>query len=137
MRQWVVRAALAGLAAASAVCIAACSAPNPPGIALARVDPEDAAERGVIGGVVGATTGAGLGAIVAINPALGAWIGAAAGAPIGAAIGVATAQPLPAYKPIAVPVAAVIPHFYDNWPPGYQMPSIAGQTPPPPPPPPG
>jgi hypothetical protein len=135
MRQWVVRAALAGLAAASAICIAACSAPNPPGIALARVDPEDAAERGVIGGVVGATTGAGLGAIVAIKPALGAGIGAAAGAPIGAAIGVATAQPLPAYKPIAVPVAAVIPHFYDTWPPGYQMPSIAGQTPPPPPPP--
>jgi hypothetical protein len=100
-------------------------------VELARVDPDDAAERAVIGSVLGAALGTGLGASVALNPALGALIGVESGAGIGAAIGVMTAQPLPSYAPIAVPQQAVIPGFYDTWPPGYHPPPIGAQAPPP------
>ena len=117
MRLVVVGVALCGLVAALAGC--------------ARVDPQEAAERAVIGGVAGTALGTAIGASIAINPAIGAAVGAESGAAIGAGIGVLTAQPLPDYRPIAVPAAAVIPSFYDTWPPGYHAPPIASQTPPP------
>lgn len=137
MRRMVVRAALVGLAAGlSAAWLSGCvpvSGPGPSPAGVARVDPEDAAERALLGGLIGATLGTGLGAIFAINPAIGAVIGVETGAAVGAAIGVATAQPLPSYRPVTVPVAAIIPGFYDSWPPGYRAPPLASQTPPPPP----
>jgi len=100
-----------------------------------RVDPTEAAERAVVGAAAGTAIGTGLGAIFAINPAIGSVIGAETGAAVGAALGVITAQPLPDYAPIAVPTAAVVPGFYDSWPPSYRPPPIAAQTPPPPAPP--
>ena len=130
MRLMVVRGALIGIAAALSGCVEAYG-PAPFTIGLARVDPQDAAERAVIGSVLGAALGTGLGAAVAINPAVGAVIGVESGAAIGAAIGAATAQPLPSYAPIATPSAALIPSFYDTWPPGYRPLPIASQTPPP------
>jgi len=98
-----------------------------------RVDPAQAAERTVEGAAIGAALGASLGAIVAINPGAGALIGTAAGAPIGAAVAYATTPPLPDYKPIAVPASAVIPGFYDRWPPGQHPPPVGTLVPPPPP----
>jgi hypothetical protein len=86
------------------------------------VDPVDASERAAAGAVLGGALGTGLGAAFAINPAVGAVVGVESGAAIGAAIGVATAAPIPAYEPIAVPAEAVIPGFYDNWPPGFYRP---------------
>ena len=140
MGRWFVARAVtarSGVAAAAAAALvaalAACSAPHETGLSLARVDPQDATDRAVEGGVLGGLFGAGVGASFAINPGLGAIVGTEVGVPIGAAIGVATARPLPDYKPIPVPTAAAtIPHFYDTWPPGYHMPSIAAQAPPPP-----
>lgn len=96
-----------------------------------RVDPQEAAERAVIGAAAGTALGTGLGASFAINPAIGAVVGAESGAAIGAAIGVATAQPLPDYRPIAVPATAT-PGFYDAWPPGYHTLPVAARVPPPP-----
>lgn len=119
--------ATAGLGACAPLYVAA-----PPPIVLARVDPQDAADRAVVGGVLGATLGAALGASFAINPGIGAAVGAEVGAPLGAIVGAATAQPLPDYKPIAVPTADFIPNFYDTWPPGYARPPAASETPPPP-----
>ena len=104
----------------------------PPGNEVARVDPEDAAERAVVGAAVGSALGTGIGTAFSINPAIGAVVGAESGAAIGAAIGIATAQPLPTYKLIAAPTQAVIPGFYDTWPPGYHEPPASGHTPPPP-----
>lgn len=130
MRLLLVGAALIGLAAA----LSGCAEPGdtaPFGLGLSRVDPQEAAERAVVGSAAGTALGVGLGASFAINPAIGAVIGAESGAAIGAAIGVATAQPLPSYAPIAVPTTPVIPEFYDTWPPGYYPPPIAAQTPPP------
>ncbi|TMK11946.1 MAG: hypothetical protein E6G72_07160 [Alphaproteobacteria bacterium] len=75
----------------------------------------------------------GVGATIGINPGLGALVGTEIGAPLGAAIGVATTHPLPDYKPIAVPASAVIPQYYDRWPPGYHAPPLGSWTPPPPP----
>jgi hypothetical protein len=124
--------AMAGISAAISGCAPNGYIDNPPTITLARVDPQDAAERAVTGAVLGATTGAALGAIFAINPGLGATIGTEAGGGLGAVIGAATAQPLPDYKPIAKPTAAIIPGFYDSWPPGYEQPEFPPQTPPPP-----
>jgi len=98
-----------------------------------RVDTQEAAERAVEGAAVGAALGAGIGATVGINPGLGALVGVEIGAPLGAAIGVATTTPLPDYKPIAVPASAVIPGYYDRWPPGYHAPPLGSWTPPPPP----
>jgi hypothetical protein len=86
------------------------------------VDPEQATERAATGAVLGAALGTGLGAISAIDPAVGVVIGVESGAAVGAAIGVMTTPPIPEYKPIAVPAEAVIPNFYDNWPPGYYRP---------------
>src|SRR6266571_3333571 len=110
MRLILLRTALIGLAAALSGCVEVYG-PAPPGIELSRVDPVDAGERAIIGA------------------ALGAVIGAESGATIGAAIGAATAQPLPDYAPIAIPTAAIIPGFYDTWPPGFHPPPIASQTP--------
>jgi hypothetical protein len=105
-------AALGAMAIAAAV-LSACVHP---------VDPEDAAERAVAGMVLGSALGTGLGATFAINPAVGSVIGAESGATLGAAVGVMTAAPVPQYQPIVVPTAAVIPGFYDGWPPGYHAP---------------
>ena len=93
-----------------------------------RLDPEQTAERAVTGATLGAALGSGLGATVAINPLLGAWIGADTGATLGGAIGIITTPPLPDYKPIAVPTAAVIPNYYDSWPPGYGAPPSNPET---------
>jgi len=130
MRRIVVRAGLIGLAVALSGCVEPYG-PAPSAVAVSRVDPQDAAERAIVGGVVGTALSTGIGATVSINPAIGAAIGAETGAAIGAAIGAATAQPLPDYAPIAVPTAAVIPGFYDTWPPGFVQPAITAQTPPP------
>lgn len=124
--------ALIGLAAAALSGCVPVYGNAPPGNEVARVDPEDAAERALVGSVLGSALGTGIGASFAINPAIGAVIGAETGATLGAAVGLATAQPLPTYKPIAIPAHAVIPSFYDAWPPGYHEPPVAGQTPPPP-----
>jgi hypothetical protein len=97
-----------------------------------RIDEQEAAERAVEGAAVGAALGASVGATVAINPGLGALVGTEIGAPLGAAIGVATTPPLPDYKPIVVPASAVIPGYYDRWPPGYHAPPLGSWTPPPP-----
>lgn len=131
MRPMLVGAALIGLAAALPGCVAPYG-PPPLGFQLARVDPEDAEDRAVIGTALGATLGTGLGAAFAIDPGVGALFGAVSGAAIGAAIGVITAQPIPDYAPIVVPREAVIPGFYDTWPPGHHPPPIESQTPPPP-----
>ena len=130
MRLIRVRTAAIGLAAALCGCVEVYG-PAPLDLGLARVDPVDAAERAVYGAALGAALGTGLGASFSINPAIGAVIGAESGATIGAAIGAMTAQPLPDYAPIAIPTAAIIPRFYDTWPPGYHPPPIASQTPPP------
>src|SRR5205807_8606228 len=100
MRLLVVGAGLIGLA----ISLAGCVGP----VELARVDPQDAADRALTGAVLGAALGTGLGASFAINPAIGAVVGIETGATLGAAVGVMTAQPLPAYAPIAVPQEAVI-----------------------------
>ena len=140
MRLLVVRGALFGLAASLSGCVEVYApapvapvvvAPAPFVVELARVDPQDAAERALIGAVLGSALGTGLGAIVAINPGIGAVIGAESGAVIGAAIGAATAQPLPDYAPIPVPSATLIPAFYDTWAPGFRPPPITSQIPPP------
>ena len=128
MRLMVVRGALIGFAAVLSGCV---EPYGPAPFELARVDPQDAAERALIGSVLGAALGTGIGAIVAINPAVGAVIGVESGALIGAAVGAATAQPLPSYAPIPIERAALIPGFYDTWPPGYRPPPVASQTPPP------
>jgi hypothetical protein len=131
MRRIFFGAALAAVAAALAACAPTGTSGGSPIFTIARVDPQDAAERAATGAIVGATLGAGLGATFAINPGLGATIGTEAGGGLGAIVGAATAQPLPGYQPIAVPTAAVIPSFYDTWPPGYEQPPVAAQAPPP------
>jgi len=132
MRLTVRGVAAFGLAAALAGCVAPPGGPAP-AVSLARVDPEDAAERMLVGSAAGAAVGSGLGAIFSINAGIGSIVGAEAGATIGAAIGAATAHPIPAYKAIPVPVAAVVPEFYDTWPPGYAGgPAATAQVPPPP-----
>src|SRR5216684_8934153 len=83
------------------------------------VDVEIATERAAMGALLGATAGAAFGAAFAINPAYGALIGAESGAGIGAAVGVMTSPPPPTYEPVAMPAEAVLPGFYDAWPPGY------------------
>jgi len=133
MRLMMVGAGLVGLATSLCGCVETYTPPPPPlpTFDVARVDPEEAAERALVGAALGAALGTGLGVSFAINPAIGAVIGVESGAAIGAAIGVMTAQPLPSYAPIAVPKEAVIPGFYDTWPPGYHPPAIGSQTPPP------
>lgn len=133
MRLLVVGAALIAMAAALPGCVAPYGpSPSPFGFHLARVDLEDAKDRAVTGTLVGGTLGTGIGAAFAIDPGVGALYGAATGAALGAAIGVMTAQPIPDYAPIAIPREAVIPGFYDTWPPGYHPPPIEAETPPPP-----
>jgi hypothetical protein len=140
------RLCMTGLAAAVALGALLPSCAGPTGVVLygvgpdgaypyqfPRVDPEQAAERTVEGAAIGAALGASLGAIVALNPAAGALIGTEIGAPLGAAVGYATTPPIPDYKPIAVPANAVIPGFYDRWPPGYHPPPLGSSVPPPPP----
>jgi hypothetical protein len=148
MRLVAVRIAWLGVAAAASAC-----APGDPGAIqvarvqvdtvgirpvlvpeVIRVDPEEAAERAVLGGVVGGLLGAGVGAAAAsFNPPFGAVVGGAAGAAVGGAIGVATTPPLPGYAPISAATDPVIPRFYDTWPPGYRSPPAGTQVPPPPP----
>jgi hypothetical protein len=131
MRLAVIGLALIGFACAGSGCVpvynSSISAAGP------RVDPEEAAERALIGATLGTALGTGLGAGFAINPAIGAVIGAETGATLGAATGIITTQPLPAYKQIAAPATPAIPEFYDTWPPGYHIPAAGSQTPPPPP----
>src|SRR6266478_3983725 len=114
MRLILLRTALIGLAAALSGCVEVYG-PAPLDIGLSRVDPVDAGERAIVGAALGTALGTGIGATFAINPAIGA----------------VTAQPLPDYAPIAIPTAAIIPGFYDTWPPGFHPPPIASQTPPP------
>src|SRR5947209_18874623 len=106
MRLIAVRAALVGLAAALSGCVEVYG-PAPFSIELARVDPQEAAERALIGSALGTALGTGLGATFALNPAIGSVVGAEAGAAIGAGLGVITAQPLPDYRPITIPAPAV------------------------------
>lgn len=134
MRLRAMRAALVGLAGALAAASGGCVPVYYSGnVEIIRVDPEDAAERAAIGALVGAALGTGLGATFAINPAIGAVVGIEAGSAIGAGIGAITAQPLPSYAPVVVPAEAMIPGFYDAWPPGDHPPPIPAATPPPPP----
>src|SRR5579862_4586518 len=128
----VVGAALIGAVAALSACVPIYYGPTPPGIEISRVDPEDAAERALVGAFLGGALGTGIGATFAISPAIGAVIGVETGATLGAAVGVATAQPIPDYKTIALPAAASTPEFYDTWPPGYHPPPLAAAAPPPP-----
>ena len=100
---------------------------------LHPVDPQDAYERSVAGATLGTALGTGLGATFAINPALGAVSGAAGLAPSWAASpGSLPPRRYRAYHPVAVPAQAVIPHFYDGWPPGYHAPPGNPETQPPP-----
>ena len=92
------------------------------------VDPQDATERLVAGAAIGGAFGAALGATFSINPVIGAIYGAEAGGSIGGITGVLTAAPVPAYHPIPAPAQAVIPHFYDAWPPGYHAPPNYPET---------
>jgi hypothetical protein len=126
MRLKVVRAALVGLAMA----VSGCSPSALPSFEISRVDPEDAADRALIGAVLGSALGTGLGATFALSPAVGAIVGAEAGGGIGATIGVLTAQPIPAYGAVALPEGP--PGFYDTWPPGFRPPPISAGAPPPP-----
>jgi hypothetical protein len=96
-----------------------------------RVDPQEVAERAVEGAALGAGLGTALGATFSINPAIGAVVGAETGATLGAVVGAATTHPLPDYTPVTVPAKAVIPGFYDTWPPGYHPPPVGSETPPP------
>ena len=82
MRLNVLRVALLGLAAAGGG-VRPVDPSAPASSEIVRVDPEDAADRALIGAVAGAALGTGLGATVAINPAVGAVIGVEAGAAIG------------------------------------------------------
>src|SRR4051812_17042649 len=150
MRFIAIRIAWLGVAMAGAAAVSACApvergtatfarvridtigiAPDIRGETI-RVDPEEAAERAVIGGLVGGVLGVALGTTGSANPAFGALVGGSAGAALGTAIGIATTRPLPSYTPIAVPGAPVIPGFYDTWPPGYPAPPNGLQVPPPP-----
>ena len=106
------RATTGAMAVAVAALLSACVA----------ADVEDPGQRAAAGAVLGATAGAALGATLAIDPPLGALIGAESGAALGAVTGAITAPPEPSYRPIPVPAEAVIPRFYDNWPPGYYAP---------------
>jgi hypothetical protein len=116
-------AALGALAVGLTAALSACAPVN--------VDPEQATERAVIGATWGSALGTGIGSVFAINPAIGAVVGAESGAAIGAGIGVATSAPVPSYKPILVPAEAVIPSFYDDWPPGYHLPPANTEAQPP------
>jgi len=44
---------------------------------------------------------------------------------------VMTSAPPPTYDPIPAPSEAVIPGFYDNWPPGYHLPPTNTEAQPP------
>jgi hypothetical protein len=131
MRLSVTRAALIGLGLSLAGCAGIDNQGFNSVAVQLGVDPQDAAGRAVEGAVLGATLGAALGSIFAINPAIGATVGTEAGGALGAAVGIATAQPLPSYKPIAIPAEAVIPGFYDTWPPGNVPPPTGSLAPPP------
>src|SRR6202000_506752 len=104
--------AVIGMAAVLSGCVAVYG--DSSGIRVARVDPEDAAERALTGAVAGTALGPRLRPIFSTNPATAAVVGAESGATLGAGIGYLTAQPIPDYAPIAVPESAVIPGFYDT-----------------------
>jgi hypothetical protein len=114
-----------GMVAVAALLLSACGPVHP-------VDPEDAAERALAGATLGGALGTGLGATFAINPSIGAIIGVETGATLGAAAGVITAAPVPTYHPMVIPAEAVIPGFYDGWPPGWHSAPGDPETKPPP-----
>jgi hypothetical protein len=134
MRLSVTRAALIGLGLSLAGCVGVDNQGFNSFAVQLGVDPQDAAARAVEGAVLGATLGAAVGSIFSINPGIGATVGTEAGGALGAAVGIATAEPMPSYTPIPVPVpvTAVIPSYYDTWPPGYISPPIGTNAPPPP-----
>jgi hypothetical protein len=121
------------ITAAIAVLVAGLSACEPYAAPpyVTAVDPEQATERAAAGAVLGSALGAGIGAAFTPNPPVGAMAGAEIGGGIGAALGVMTSAPPPTYKPIPVPTQAVIPGFYDNWPPGYHLPPTNTEARPP------
>ncbi len=128
MQRFAVGVVLIGMAAALSACVA------PDGssaFSMARVDPDEAAERALIGSIAGTAAGVGIGTALSINPAIGAVVGAEAGATIGAAAGIMTAQPIPAYTDVPVSMVPAVPDFYDTWPPGAHPPAIGTRLPPP------
>jgi|SRR5580658_6103910 hypothetical protein len=131
MRLSVTRAALVGLGLSLSGCVGVDNQGFNSVAVQLGVDPQDAAGRAVEGAVLGATLGAAMGSIFAINPGLGAVIGTEVGGGLGAAVGIATAEPLPSYTPIPIPTAAVIPSYYDAWPPGFVPPPVGFMAPPP------
>jgi len=130
MRQGLLRAGLLALAAALGGCADAYT-PLPLDLTLSRVDPEEAAERAVVGAALGAGLGTAVGTAFSINTGIGSVVGAEVGALLGAELGVVTTPPVPTYRPITPPETAMIPGFYDAWPPGYRPPPVGSQTPPP------
>jgi hypothetical protein len=124
------RLAITGAIAVLAAGLSACAPYTAEPYATA-VDPEQATERAAAGAVIGAALGAGLGATAAPAVPAGAIAGAEIGSGVGAAVGVMTSAPPPTYDPIPVPTQAVIPNFYDNWPPGYHLPPTNTEAQPP------
>jgi hypothetical protein len=124
------RLVITGAIAVLAAGLSACAPYAAPPYATA-IDPEQATERAAAGAVLGSAIGAGLGATVSTLPPAGAIAGAEIGGGVGAALGVMTSAPPPTYDPIPVPTQAVIPNFYDNWPPGYHLPPTNTEAQPP------
>jgi hypothetical protein len=124
------RLAITGAIIVLAASVSACAPYAAPPYATA-VDPEQATERAAAGAVLGSAIGSGIGATFATAPPVGVIAGAEIGGGIGAAIGVMTSAPPPTYDPIPVPSQAVIPGFYDNWPPGYHLPPTNTEAQPP------
>jgi hypothetical protein len=124
------RLAIIGAVAVLAAGLSAC-APYTATPYYTAVDPEQATERAATGALIGAAIGAGIGATASTIPPAGAIAGAEIGSGIGAAVGVMTSAPPPTYDPIPVPQQAVIPGFYDNWPPGYHLPPTNTEAQPP------
>jgi hypothetical protein len=124
------RLAVLGAIGVLAAGLSACAPYAAPPYATA-VDPEQATERAAAGAVLGSAIGAGIGATFATAPPVGAMAGAEIGGGLGAALGVMTSAPPPTYDPIPVPNQAVIPDFYDNWPPAYHLPPTNTEAQPP------
>ena len=70
VRVGLIGAGLIGLAAALSACADAYT-PLPFDLTLSPVDPEEAAERAIVGAALGAGLGAGLGTMASINPGMG------------------------------------------------------------------
>jgi len=96
-------------------------------------DVQNPSQRALVGAALGTALGTGIGATFAINPGIGAVVGAETGATLGAVAGVITTESPPIYRPIPPAEAALVPGFYDTWPPGYHPPPVGSETPRPPP----